>query len=324
MKQYLCKNREGNCPNYVNSTVVTIGGAEKFVCPLGLANCEKDHLEPVSPPEPSWKRLAKKLAVAAVPALTLVLIWWYVKTHQPPPPPPAKTSVAIVVDGQILNPVMVRTPAWLGEWAAGFSTSNNVLSLGLWGCRPVEPNGDIRTPLRNYAPTLMPLADFKKLQIPNAPKPDQWPEALKKGSPSYDLFSNLKSVLRDTRWDSPTNRFLLIITGTSAFPKASENNSAKIDEQELRKLADEAHVKIFAIHVIVPTDLMSDDQQLAEQQLRVLCDNGGQGSYYAVQKSIMPGHGREGDPELVTAYVDGLKTAFGQILEQLFEPPHKP
>jgi hypothetical protein len=304
-----------NCPKADSREEVEIAdGGLHPTCECGSA------LVPVGGKRSPWPALvivAVLVVIVVVAGLILVLK----KSPAPPPLSPAKTSVAIVVDGQILNPVMVRTPAWLGEWAAGFSTSNNVLSLGLWGCRPVEPNGDIRTPLRNYAPTLMPLADFKKLQIPKAPKPDQWPEALRKGNPSYDLFSDLKSVLRETRWDSPTNRFLLIITETSAFPKSSENNSARIDEQELRKLADEAHVKVFAIHVIVPSDLMADDQRLAEQQLRALCDNGGQNSYYAVQKSTMQGRGGEGEPELVTAYLDGLKTAFGQILGRVLESP---
>jgi len=319
-KQYRCTNEEGKCPNYTDPTkIVTVGGAEKFVCPCGLANCEKDYLKPVSPPEPPWKRVVKILAIAAVPVLAIGLIWWYVRTHQPPPPPPAKTSVVVVVDGQILNPVMVRTPGWLGDWAAGLSNSNNVLSFGLWGCRPVEANGDIRIPLRNYSPALMPVEEFKKLRIPSAPKPDQWPEALRKGNPSYDLFSHLKAVLHETRWDSPTNRFLVVITETSAFPKSSDNNSARIDEQEIKKLADEAHVRVFAIHVIVPSDLMADDQRMAEQQLRALCGNGGRDSYYAVRKSATQSGSAEGEFEMVTAYVDGLKAAFGQILEKVVE-----
>lgn len=188
LKQYLCKNRERNCPNYVRSTVVTVGGTEKFECPLGLANCEKDHLEPVSPPEPPWKRLIKKLAVVVVPVFCIALIWWYVSGRQPPPAPPSKASVVVVVDGQLLNAVMVRTPGWLGERAASVPDSDKTLSLGLWACRPIEPNGEIKTALRNYSPTLMSLADFKTLQIPIAPKPDLWPENLRKGSPSYDLL----------------------------------------------------------------------------------------------------------------------------------------
>ena len=309
------------CANFGNCTKAD--SQEQFeIADGGLhPTCEcGSALVPVGGKRSPWPALAAvAVLVVAVVVVGLVLL-----LKKSPPPAPAKTDAVIIVDGQILNPVLVRIPGWLGEWAAGFSNSNNVLSLGLWGCRPVEPNGAIRTPLRNYSPTLTPLGDFKKLQIPNGPRPDQWPEALKKGSPSYDLFSNLKAVLHETRWDSPTNRFLLVITETSAFPKSSENNSARIDEQELKKLADEAHVRVFAIHIIVASDLMADDQRLAEQQLRALCDNGGQNSYYAVQKSIAQGRSVEGEPELVTAYLDGLRTAFGQILEQFLEPPRKP
>ncbi len=319
-KVYQCKNIEGKCPLALDFEKIEITEGAKFVCPLRRAECEKN-LELIRPPQAPWKRLLKKLVIAAVPVLAIILIWWYVRGHQPPPSPTAKTSVVIVVDGQILNPVMVRTPSWLGDWAAGFSHSNSVLSFGLWGCRPVETNGEMRTPLRNYAPTLMPLEDFRKLQISSAPKPDQWPEALRKGSPSYDLFSDLKAILHETRWDSPTNRFLVIITETSAFPKSSEKNTAGIDELEVKRLADEAHVRVFAIHVIVPSDLMADDQRLAERQLRAVCESGGRNSYYAVQSSAALGRSTEGELQMVTAYVDGLKAAFGQILERFLEPP---
>ena len=84
-QQYLCKNRDGNCPNYVQSAVVTVGGAEKFVCPLGLANCERDHLEPIAPPEPAWKRFLKKAAIVAAPALCAGLVWLYLATRPAPP-----------------------------------------------------------------------------------------------------------------------------------------------------------------------------------------------------------------------------------------------
>jgi hypothetical protein len=84
-QQYLCKNREGNCPNYVQSAIVTVGGAEKFVCPLGLANCEREWLDAVSTPEPPWKRFAKRASIIVVPAICVGLVWLYVVTRPPPP-----------------------------------------------------------------------------------------------------------------------------------------------------------------------------------------------------------------------------------------------
>lgn len=243
--------------------------------------------------------------------------------RQPPPAPPSKASVVVVIDGQLLNAVMVRTPGWLGERAASVPDSDKTLSLALWACRPVEPNGEIKTALRNYSPTLMSLADFKTLKIPIAPKPDLWPENLRKGSPNYDLLSNLKAILQETRWDSPTNRFLIIITESSAFPKSSEKNTARIDEQEVKKLADQANVKICAVHVLVPNELMADDQRLAEQQLRVLSEDTGRYHYYPVHKSSDPVPNTDSEFEMVTAYADGIKAAFGQILDQVAEGSRK-
>ncbi len=315
IKQCLCKNREGNCPNYINSTVITIGGTEKFECPLHLANCETEHLEEVALPEPPWKRLVKKMVLVALPLVCVALAWWYVRGHQPPPPPPAKTSVVVVIDGHLLNAVMVRTPGWLAEQAGSLTNSQVLLSFGLWGCRPIEPDGEIRLPFRNYVPKLLPLADFRNLQIPSGPKPDVWPEALRRGSPSYDLLSNLKSVLQETLWESSTNRLLLIITESSAFPSSSEKNSARIDEQQVRKLADDANVRICAIHVLVPNDMMKEDQGIAEQQLRVLSANGNRPSYFPVYKSVDKDPAKS-DSELVSAYEDGIKAAFSQILDQ--------
>jgi len=217
---------------------------------------------------------------------------------------------------------MVRTPEWLATAAASLPDSQVAVSLGLWGCRPVEPDGTVKTPLRNYSPTLMAPADFKTLQIPSAPKPELWPENLRRGSPSYDLFSNLKAVLEETHWDSSTNRYLVIITESSAFAKSSGKNSAGLDEQQVKNLADADKVRICAIHVLVPSDLMADDQRTAEQQLRVLSDNGVR-CYYPVHKSSNLKPSAESDFEMVTAYADGIKAAFGQILGGVVEGSRK-
>jgi hypothetical protein len=84
-QQYLCKNRDGNCPNYRDTAVVTVGGTEKFVCPLGLANCERDNLEPIKPPEPPIVKFLKRFAIIAVPVLCAGLVWLYFATRPPPP-----------------------------------------------------------------------------------------------------------------------------------------------------------------------------------------------------------------------------------------------
>ncbi len=315
LAKWKCVNL-GNCPKADSQEEFEIAAGEhEPTCECGGALLRVGRAR---------SRLSKLLvAVSLTLAVIVGVVLISKRSPTPSPSPPSKASVVVVIDGQLLNAVMVRTPEWLGERAASFPNSEKALALGLWACRPLEPNGEIKTALRNYSPTLMPLADFKTLQIPIAPKPELWPENLRKGSPSYDLLSNLKTVLQETRWDSPTNRFLVIVTESSAFPKSSGMNAGRIDEQEVKKLADQANVKICAVHVLVPNDLLADDQRVAEQQLRVLSEDGGRYYYYQVHKSSDPAANTGSEFEMVTAYAGGIKAAFGQILDQVAEGSRK-
>src|ERR1017187_1324400 len=84
-RTFLCKNAEDNCPYYRDSTEITIGAGENFICPMGKANCERDHLEPVAPPDPPWKRFLKRISLLAVPFICAGLVWIYVANRPPPP-----------------------------------------------------------------------------------------------------------------------------------------------------------------------------------------------------------------------------------------------
>jgi len=48
-------------------------------------NCERDHLEPIAPPEPPWIRFLKRFALVAVPVICAGLVWLYFITRPAPP-----------------------------------------------------------------------------------------------------------------------------------------------------------------------------------------------------------------------------------------------
>ena len=83
---YRCKNAEDNCPHYRDSAEITIGGVEKFVCPLGKVNCERDYLEgPLTPPDGPVAKFLKRAAIIVVPVITAGLVWLYFITRPAPP-----------------------------------------------------------------------------------------------------------------------------------------------------------------------------------------------------------------------------------------------
>ena len=84
-RTFLCTNAEDNCPYYRDSTVITIGGVEKFVCPKGKTNCERDHLVAVKPPDGPVVKFLKKAAIIAVPLIVAGLVWLYFITRPAPP-----------------------------------------------------------------------------------------------------------------------------------------------------------------------------------------------------------------------------------------------
>jgi len=88
--KFLCTNAEDNCPYYKDSTVITIGGVEKFVCPKNKPSCERDYLVPVAEPSGPAEKFLKKAAIIAVPVIIAGLVWLYFITR---PPPPYKINV---------------------------------------------------------------------------------------------------------------------------------------------------------------------------------------------------------------------------------------
>ena len=84
-RTFLCKNAEDNCPHYRDSTLITVGDTEKFVCPKGKVNCESDYLELVAPPDGPMTKLLKRVAVIAIPVVFSLLVWVYFATRPHPP-----------------------------------------------------------------------------------------------------------------------------------------------------------------------------------------------------------------------------------------------
>ena len=315
-KQYLCKNKEGNCPKYVKSTVITVGGSEPFVCPLKLANCQKDYLEPVSLPPPAWK----KWAMVGVPIATVVAaIYFIIGPGSPGCKPPHKdytNDFVIITDGgPLLNALLVSTPTFLGDAARKFKQP---LAIGLWACRPLEPDGKRRTSLRNYTPTLLAADEFRKLNIPAAPAGNDLPPELQATEKlSYDLFSGLATVINEMRWTSPSNRHLVVLTGSSAIPKGDNANGLRLGAEDVRQLAAQKNVKLYAIHVIIPEASLRLDQDLTQNQLEALCAvSAGSGGLFTIRSSLTGLDGRR-----ASAYEGELKSVFSKLLESVVPAP---
>ena len=136
-QQFLCENSDGNCPNYVRTAVVTVGGAEKFVCPLGITDCERKHLKPIAPPPPAWLKFLKTAAVVLVPIICIGLVWWYVASRPPP-----RLVIKVFDDSQ--SGAQIRaggSKSWLLQIVGGPSAARPEISVESLSAALVSKNG---------------------------------------------------------------------------------------------------------------------------------------------------------------------------------------
>lgn len=316
--QYSCTNDRGDgkrlCPNYKGNKECILEGPVKFKCPLGIPNCEKEYLKPIQNRGPfSWKwKMAA--AFAALMAIGVALFSLFPGSITTAPVPPTNNVVVVIDGGFLLNSLMVRTPALLASVAASHSARTN-LYFGLWGCRPLGKDGHEAVPLQNFVPMLLAASEFTEFRIPGLVNPRDLPESARTAATAnFDLFSSLKSVMEETKWTSP-NRHLVVITAAAAFPKESEHNSSKLDERDLQALAVQEHVKISALHIIIPAPVLADDQLRARQQLTVLTRDADGPHYYPVNRpSLMPG-GKE--YEALSDYEPEIQMALQKVLDRV-------
>lgn len=121
---------------------------------------------------------------------------------------------------------------------------------------------------RNFTPEL--VSDQELIEI----VANELEEATESSGPyAEDVFAGVKLALDDTRWNERSLRFMVLIGDASAHESDHPHSTTGLNAEELRRLADEANVSFFAIHLL--EERARSDHPKAETQFSTLASNPG-------------------------------------------------
>ena len=177
------------------------------------------------------------------------------------------------------------------------------IRFGIWGYRdPVDEIPGIGYTTNNYTPTLQSIDAFNTtlagVEVTTIDSVDY----------EEDMFSGMSDAIDLTRWTPEALRFIVLVGDAPGHELGHKWNLSGLDENTLRRIADDKSVYLFSLHIKEPKAKRFHES--AQRQFMGLSQNKGvpEPSYYSVNASDMDDFSRI-TSELVSKFSRALYTA---------------
>ncbi len=155
------------------------------------------------------------------------------------------------------------------------------MRFGFWGYRDSTTIKGMEFVTKNFTPELRAVGPFldtlASVRVTDADSADF----------EEDVFSGMHDAITKTAWTPGALRLVILVGDAPSHPLGHAWNASGKSERELRALADERRVSIFALHLKDPAHAAY--HETAERQFQALSKNRGisegDASYYAVESS---------------------------------------
>jgi len=193
-----------------------------------------------------------------------------------------------------MGPFVDATLAVMRSLSTQMGTNPDIrdhVRFGFVGFRDSEEIQGIEFNTRNFTPELELMDEFlKTLETVKATEVDSVDF-------EEDVFSGVNEAILGTQWSRDSLKFIVLIGDAPSHPLGHPWNASGKSERELRALADEKRISIFAMHLKDPAH--EEYHATAGEQFRVLSKNRGtqegEPAYYTV------------DSREVQAFVEGSR-----------------